>query len=754
MGNKKNCWEFTSCGRQPGGANVHELGICPAAIAKGCDGIHGGVCGGRACWAISGTLCSGRLQGTIASKIKNCLKCEFYQEVRRENSTNGDFLSADQILARHHPDGPPFADDSHVLPAKPFTVLVRTDDPALSSELHHFLEKRSCQVVCTASPQEAVDLAASIVPDLILLTVSPSDPGGFSTFTAIRHLAHGGEIPIVFITSSASRALEEQGFKLGALAIMEAGGRTFWDELERKLMRAMRLKLRMDGLSALVLDTNPVSRRIIGACLLQQGVTVFSTEDEKGAKEIAGSRHLDLVVAEVFGAAFNGLDLCRYLRKLPQFATTPVILLCPEQYRSKIIQCFQAGATDYIVKPCPREELLARLLIHIESQQRLRELSQAVDKNKLLLDSVGEGIIGLDLNGNVTFVNQAGARMLGYLPSDLLGKNLHGLTHHTSLRDEPFPASACPIQHSLEHGKIVTVFDDVFWRSDNSRLPVKYVSTPIIDQEATFGAVVAFSDITVEKREEAQRHDIERITRHDLKSPLNGIIGIPGLLLEDDNLNERQISMLKLLKDSGYRMLEMINDSLNMFKLEKGTYEFSPAAVDLLTTIGLIVDELVLLREKRITVRITMDGTPWGPGQSFMVEGEQLLCYSMLANLLKNAAEASPPEGTIDIALTHGEPLAEIVIHNQGAVPPEIRERFFEKYSTSGKTGGTGLGTYSASLIAETHKGTLTMTTGDQEGTSLILRLPAVTPCPQGTGRPADDGYPSSAPVSFDRHRS
>ena len=278
----------------------------------------------------------------------------------------------------------------------------------------------------------------------------------------------------------------------------------------------------------------------------------------------------------------------------------------------------------------------------------------------------------------------------------------------------------------MEHGKIVTVFDDVFWRSDNSSLPVKYISTPITFHDATYGAVVAFSDITAQKRDEALRQDIERITRHDLKTPLNGIIGIPGLLMEDDNLTERQRIFLEMLKDSGYRMLEMVNESLNIFKMEKGTYEFSPTRVDLLTTIRSIQGELMLLKDKEIGVKISVDGKPYEAGQYFMVQGEELLCYSMFANLIRNAAEASPQAGEINVFLTHSEPFAEIIIHNQGTVPKEIRDKFFDKYSTAGKFGGTGLGTYSAKLMTETQKGTISMTSDQERGTSLHIKLPVV----------------------------
>lgn len=81
---KQNCWEFKRCGREPGGANVAELGICPAVAETRVDGVNSGKNGGRACWAISGTFCEGKVQGTYAVKIGNCMNCEFYQKVQRE----------------------------------------------------------------------------------------------------------------------------------------------------------------------------------------------------------------------------------------------------------------------------------------------------------------------------------------------------------------------------------------------------------------------------------------------------------------------------------------------------------------------------------------------------------------------------------------------------------------------------------------------------------------------------------------------
>ena len=95
---KVNCWEAKQCGRQPGGERSHEMGICPAAVAVGADGINGGTNGGRACWTIQQTLCGDKIQGAFSQKLHECLQCDFYSSVRHEEKEN--YLSTKQIFAQ------------------------------------------------------------------------------------------------------------------------------------------------------------------------------------------------------------------------------------------------------------------------------------------------------------------------------------------------------------------------------------------------------------------------------------------------------------------------------------------------------------------------------------------------------------------------------------------------------------------------------------------------------------------------------
>jgi hypothetical protein len=95
---KLNCWEVKKCGREPGGAKVKELGICPAAVEIKLTGINDGQCGGRACWAIAGTFCEGKVQGTFANKVLNCMNCEFFRQVVTEEGKG--LVKSNDIIAK------------------------------------------------------------------------------------------------------------------------------------------------------------------------------------------------------------------------------------------------------------------------------------------------------------------------------------------------------------------------------------------------------------------------------------------------------------------------------------------------------------------------------------------------------------------------------------------------------------------------------------------------------------------------------
>ena len=109
------------------------------------------------------------------------------------------------------------------------------------------------------------------------------------------------------------------------------------------------------------------------------------------------------------------------------------------------------------------------------------ELRSLVRQSNSVLESIGDGIYGLDLKGNVTVINAAAAQMLGYKPQEVLGQCMHELIHHTRADGTPFPWEGCPINESIKSLNTIRVSTEVFWRKDGSSFPVDYVARPQID---------------------------------------------------------------------------------------------------------------------------------------------------------------------------------------------------------------------------------------------------------------------------------
>jgi len=223
----------------------------------------------------------------------------------------------------------------------------------------------------------------------------------------------------------------------------------------------------------------------------------------------------------------------------------------------------------------------------------------------------------------------------------------------------------------------------------------------------------------------AIREDMERLMQHDLKGPLTPIIGLSQILLETRNLPDFEQDALTRIRDSGYRMLNMVNVSMDMVKMEQGNYKLQAQSVDLAQVIKHVLTELhTFLDSQNVTVDLSLPRDSSSDNELGLIQGEELLIHSMLSNLIKNAIEASSDGDVIDLRLECLNDKVCVCIGNRGEVPAAIRDNFFEKYVTAGKAQGTGLGTYSARLIATAHGGRIVLDSSSAGRTSIVVHLP------------------------------
>ncbi|MEO5363136.1 MAG: hybrid sensor histidine kinase/response regulator [Magnetococcus sp. DMHC-8] len=259
----------------------------------------------------------------------------------------------------------------------------------------------------------------------------------------------------------------------------------------------------------------------------------------------------------------------------------------------------------------------------------------------------------------------------------------------------------------------------------------KPISIPMVRARLATHLELARSRLELAQRNEMLeevvrlRDDIERITQHDLKGPLAAVIGFADVVLEEADLSDHHVDCLRRAIRAANRMLEMINRSLDLYKMETGRYLYEPQTFDLCKVIQRLCHDLEATARAHAVQVVVRAADGWMEEGVCRLLADQTLCYFMLTNLVKNAIEAAPAD--TQVTVTVGERDGDFVcigIHNHGMVPESVQERFFEKYKTFGKEQGTGLGTYSAQLMARAQGGRVSMTTSLAEGTTVLVHLP------------------------------
>jgi signal transduction histidine kinase len=194
-------------------------------------------------------------------------------------------------------------------------------------------------------------------------------------------------------------------------------------------------------------------------------------------------------------------------------------------------------------------------------------------------------------------------------------------------------------------------------------------------------------------------------------------------LAEDDTMNHKQVDQLHMAEETALQVLDMINLSSELLMVETGNFKLDAKMVNVSDILRRIVNiSRTSFASKHLAISIDTDMSVGEEVPNAL--GDAMFCYSLFQNLIKNACEAAPDKSQVSVVLFDETPLR-VMIQNKGAVPLEIRDRFFDKFVTCGKYGGTGLGTYSAKMLTEAQNGTIEMDVSDQaKQTTITVTLP------------------------------
>ncbi|MCM0754633.1 PAS domain S-box protein [Desulfovibrio aminophilus] len=360
-----------------------------------------------------------------------------------------------------------------------------------------------------------------------------------------------------------------------------------------------------------------------------------------------------------------------------------------------------------------------------EEDQSRAALAESEARFRLVTEHAGEIISLHDAEGRVIFMSPSCIRVTGYPPEIMASSPPEEFIHPPDwkiVQDD----LARPVYREKRHAKATFRVR----HADGRIIWLEVGLSPVLNEKGEVAQAIAIGrDVTARRELEELKEHVEHITRHDLKTPLICALSVPRILRGHGNLRPDQLQLLDHLEKTSRKMLDMINRSLDLYKMEAGIYAVRPVSVDLLGVALAGVEEMRnLARARGLEVAVRVDGAEPELGDMLLVRGEDLLLQSLFLNLLANALEAAPEGGTVGVELSREERFVRLAVHNMGAVPEAVRGRFFEKYSTHGKEFGTGLGTYAVRLIAEVHGGSVGFETGEERGTTVWVLLPAPPP--------------------------
>jgi PAS domain S-box-containing protein len=288
----------------------------------------------------------------------------------------------------------------------------------------------------------------------------------------------------------------------------------------------------------LVVDDHEVVRRGICSVLATESALTLCGEavDGRDAVEKAKVLRPDIIVMDITMPQTNGLDATREIKRL--LPETEVVIVSQHEAPEMVRQAFNAGARAYVVKSTVAKDLLAAIAKVNKGEPfvkgaRIADASQSLDPTDVLqrsaafekalreseerfrsaMNNIAEGLVMLDAQGRITYMNPAAETLFGWTSAELLGKDIHEKTHYKRPDGSPFPEADCPLLRVLRCGAAVREHEDLFIRKDGSFFPVVFSASAVKTESATGGVVVCFRDDAKRRQTEEALRQSERIYR-------------------------------------------------------------------------------------------------------------------------------------------------------------------------------------------------------------------------------------------------
>jgi PAS domain S-box-containing protein len=363
---------------------------------------------------------------------------------------------------------------------------------------------------------------------------------------------------------------------------------------------------------------------------------------------------------------------------------------------------------------------LGQMLARSRERGRTEELSR---QQEILLDSVSDGICGVDRRGLISFANPAAARLLGASADSLTGRPVHDVLHGAAPANRQC-GEDCPLRRAYGQQKAAAGEDAIF-RADGSSFPADYVLTPIADQGRFSGSVLSFRDISQRYALDRLKDEFISTVSHELRTPLTSIRGALGLLSSGmlGQVNDKASNLLRIALNNSDRLVRLINDILDLERIQSGREPLAFRPVQLAQIVRQAIDGMAPVADGA-GVQLIHDTTE----AEIDADPDRLL--QVLTNLLSNAVKFSPPNSTVSVMLRPGSSGVTLSVIDQGrGIPADKLEAIFGRFqqvdaSDSRQKGGSGLGLAICRTIVQQHSGRIWAERNPVRGSTFRAYLP------------------------------
>ncbi|WP_285162977.1 ATP-binding response regulator [Shewanella goraebulensis] len=525
--------------------------------------------------------------------------------------------------------------------------------------------------------------------------------------------------------------------------------------------------------SVLIVDDMDAIRKISSDQLRRFGIGhVHQAENGAKALKVLQNYTIDLIISDWNMPVMSGIELLNEVRQSTKWRHIPFLMITAEAARERVSTAITSGVTDIVIKPFNTVTLQQRVAQCLSGHISNKAQSFQQDDPALVADTLSSPnssntiddkdaprssvLVVDDTTDNLTLIGgllkdeyqvklaKQGQKALEIAQSDsppdlilldIMMPGMDGFEVLKRLREHPQSANIPVIF-------VTALTEDKYQLQGLDSGAVDYISKPIQPELLKLRVRNLMTYVQMHKRlqsdfdnmvtTEKLKQEVQQVLQHDLKGPIAGLMALLEQISQDPHISKSNLENTHIAEDMSFQLLNMINMSSELYKIETGRFTLIPKPFSMFN----LLEKIIAVLKKTFQVKhllIYLDCEEDGD-EDYLALGDESLSYSMLFNLLKNACEAAPNKTRVSISLKRidsvsntdlDKPALIITIQNLGVVEEHIRDTFWNKYTSAGKDNGTGIGTYSAKLLAEAQNGNVALEVSDEnDTTSVSISLP------------------------------